>query len=162
MILTLNPTNKTDQKMKSVTNVIRVKVPAEKLWKVLTHSEHTKKYMFGCEVITDWKPGSAVIWRGQYEGASVDFVTGFVLEIQPDVKLKYSVIDPNAVYPKTPENHLNVTYLLNEVDGVTEFTVVQDGFENVADGEKRYTEVSNNGEGWNPILMEIRKIAEEI
>jgi uncharacterized protein YndB with AHSA1/START domain len=47
MILTLNPTNKTDQKMKSVTNVIRVKVPAEKLWKVLTHSEHTKKYMFG-------------------------------------------------------------------------------------------------------------------
>lgn len=148
--------------MKSVTNVIRIKAPAQKVWDVLTKPEYTKQYMFGCEPVTDWKSGSAVIWRGQYEGAAMDFVTGYVLEIQPYVKLKYSVIDPNAVYPKTPENHLNVTYLLNEVNGVTEFTVVQDGFENAADGEKRYTEVSNNGEGWNPILMEIRKIAEEI
>jgi len=30
----------------------------------------------------------------------------------------------------------------------------------VADGEKRYEETYDNGEGWNPILVEIKKIVE--
>ena len=29
-----------------------------------------------------------------------------------------------------------------------------------ADGEKRYKEAFNNGEGWNPILVEIKKLVE--
>ena len=31
--------------------------------------------------------------------------------------LKYTVINPNAAYPQTPENHLNVTYALKENGG---------------------------------------------
>jgi len=38
--------------------------------------------------------------------------------------------------------------------------VSQDGFEKAADGEKRYQDVYNNGQGWNPILVEIKKLAE--
>ena len=30
-----------------------------------------------------------------------------------------------------------------------------------ADGEKRYKETYNDGEGWNPILIQIKKIAEQ-
>jgi hypothetical protein len=54
-----------------------------------------------------------------------------------------------------------VTYQLAEVDGKTVFTVTQDGFEQAADGQKRYKETYNNGEGWNPILVQIKKLVEE-
>jgi len=44
--------------------------------------------------------------------------------------------------------------------GTTILTVTQFGFETAADGEKRYKDVHNNGDGWNPILMQIKELAE--
>ncbi len=55
---------------------------------------------------------------------------------------------------------MNVSYELSEQDGKTTLTVTQDGFEDAAEGEKRYKDVYNNGEGWNPILTEIKKLVE--
>jgi hypothetical protein len=40
-------------------------------------------------------------------------------------------------------------------------TVTQGDYSKVAEGEKRYTEAFNNGEGWNPILVEIKKLVEQ-
>lgn len=88
------------------------------------------------------------------------FVKGIVVEIQPHVLLKYTVIDPNAAMEDIPENYLNVTYQLEEQEGKTTLTVIQDGFETAADGEKRYQDTYNNGEGWNPILVQIKKLVE--
>lgn len=116
--------------------------------------------MFGCETVSDWKVGSRLLWKGHHEGQEMVFVKGFILEIKPNQLLKYSVIDPFASYPDTPENHLNVTYQLTPQNGNTTLTVTQDGFENAADGEKRFKDVSNNGDGWNPILVEIKKLVE--
>ncbi|HTF06283.1 MAG TPA: SRPBCC domain-containing protein [Bacteroidia bacterium] len=143
-----------------VTNSIAINAPVSKVWDVLVNPEQTKKYMFGCETVSGWKVGDPLLWRGSYEGKEMVFVSGYVLDIQPEKLLKYSVIDPNATYPQTPENHLNVTYELSEQNGVTTFTVTQDGFETAADGEKRYKDTHNNGDGWNPILVEIKKVAE--
>lgn len=145
---------------KVVTNTIAINAPIEKVWNALVDPNETKKYMFDCETVSDWNTGSELLWRGSYEGKEMVFVSGYVLEINAPSHLKYSVIDPNAAYPKTPENHLNVTYALSEKDGVTTLTVSQDGFEGAADGEKRYTEVYNKGEGWQPVLQEIKKVAE--
>lgn len=88
------------------------------------------------------------------------FVKGIILDIQPNRFLKYTVINPNAEMADITENYLNVTCELEEQNGGINLTVTQDGFENAADGEKRYKEVQNNGEGWNPILVEIKKLVE--
>lgn len=143
-----------------VKNSIVINATASRVWNVLTDPEETKKYMFGCEAISHWKPGSTLLWKGVYEGKEMVFVKGIVLDIQPNKVLKYTVIDPNASYPDTPENHLNVTYELNEQDRQTTLTVSQDGFENAADGEKRYKDVYNNGEGWDPMLVQIKAVVE--
>ena len=37
---------------------IEVAAPAEVLWKILTHSEFIRQYMFGCNAESEWKPGS--------------------------------------------------------------------------------------------------------
>jgi uncharacterized protein YndB with AHSA1/START domain len=144
-----------------VKNTITINADAAKVWDVLTNPGQTKKYMFGCETISDWKQGSSLLWRGTYEGKEMIFVKGYILEMVPNRLLKYSVIDPNASYPDIPENYLSVEYKLEKQNGNTILTVIQDGFEDAAEGRKRFEETYNNGEGWNPILVQIKKIAEE-
>lgn len=144
-----------------VKNTIEITADATKVWDVLTKPSETKKYMFGCETVSDWKEGSGLLWKGSYEGKDMVFVSGNIKEIDPPKLLKYTVIDPNASYPKIPENHLTVTYELLPAEGKTILTVTQDGFEHAAEGEKRYKDSYNNGDGWNQILVQIKKIAEE-
>jgi uncharacterized protein YndB with AHSA1/START domain len=144
-----------------VKNNIIINADAAKVWDVLVNPEQTKKYMFGCETVSDWKLGSSLLWKGTYQNKEVIFVKGYILEIVPNRLLKYSVIDPNAAYADIPENYLSVEYRLEKQNGRTMLTVIQDGFEIAAQGRKRLEETYNNGEGWNPILVQIKKIAEQ-
>jgi uncharacterized protein YndB with AHSA1/START domain len=143
-----------------VRNSITINADATKVWAVLTNPEQTKKYMFGCETVSDWKQGSSLLWQGNYEGKTMVFVKGYILEIVPNRLLKYSVIDPNAAYADIPENYLSVEYRLEKQNDATVLAVIQDGFEDAAEGRKRFEETYNNGEGWNPILVQIKQIAE--
>lgn len=145
-----------------VKNSIIINSDVLKVWDALTNPEQTKKYMFGCEAVSDWKAGNPLLWKGSYEGKEMVFVKGIILAIQPNSFLKYTVIDPNSSMPDIPENYLNVTYELSGENGQTALIVLQDGFENAADGEKRYKDVYNNGEGWNPVLIEIKKLVESV
>ena len=143
-----------------VKNSITISAPAVKVWDVLTNPMQTKKYMFGCEAVSDWKVGSPLLWRAHYEGKEVVFVKGKVVEIKPEKLLTYTTFDPNSTMEDKPENYLSVTYALTEKNGETIFTVTQGDYSTVAEGEKRYKEAYNNGEGWNPILVEIKKLVE--
>ncbi|WP_373513273.1 SRPBCC domain-containing protein [Persicitalea sp.] len=143
-----------------VVNSIHIDATAAQVWDVLVNPEHTQKYMFGCVTDSDWQVGSPLLWRMTHEGKEIIPVKGTILEIKPNQRLKYTVIDPSAAYHDIPENYLNVTYALEAEQGGTKLTVTQDGFEDAAEGEKRYQDVSNNGEGWNPILVQMKEIAE--
>ncbi|MEO6917381.1 MAG: SRPBCC domain-containing protein [Chitinophagaceae bacterium] len=145
-----------------VTNSIIIEANAERIWDVLTNPSETKKYMFGCETVSDWKVGSELLWRAFYEGQDTVFVKGTVLQIDAPKLLEYSVIDPNSGIADLPENYVNVTYALEPAENKTVLTVKQGDFSKVADGQRRYEETLNNGEGWNPLLVQIKAIAEEI
>ncbi|MEO6904427.1 MAG: SRPBCC domain-containing protein [Bacteroidia bacterium] len=142
-----------------VKNSIVIHANTSKVWNALVNPEQTKKYMFGCGALSDWKKESALLWKGVYENKEIIFVKGFILDIQREKLLTYSTIDPNAPIEDIPENYLTVTYhLVQESDTKTTLTVTQGDYSKVTDGEKRYKEAFNNGEGWNPILMEIKKL----
>ena len=143
-----------------VRNEITINAPASRVWDALTNPEQTKKYMFGSETVSDWKVGSPLLWKGSYEGKEMIFVKGNIVAIQPDTLLIYTVIDPNSGMEDIPENYLQVKYELKDENGKTKLIVTQSGFETAADGEKRYQESFNDGEGWSPILVEIKKLVE--
>ena len=143
-----------------VKNTITIDAPAAKVWNALTNPEETKKYMFGCETVSDWEEGSPLLWRGNYEGQEMVFVKGNIIRIEPCKFLAYTTIDPNSTIDDTSENYLTVTYELQEENGQTVFNVTQGDYSTVAEGERRYTEAYNGGEGWNPILLEIKKLVE--
>ena len=147
------------EKNLTVSNSITINAPASKVWDALTNPEQTKKYMFGCEAISDWKPGSTLLWKGNYEGKEMVFVKGNVVSIEPGKFLSYTTIDPNSSVPDLPENYLTVTYQLSETHYTTVLTVTQGDYATVADGDKRYKETVDGG-GWNPILVQIKKLVE--
>ncbi|RYZ00263.1 MAG: hypothetical protein EOO11_02230 [Chitinophagaceae bacterium] len=145
-----------------VRNTVSFEAPAARVWDALVNPDQTRKYMFGCATVSDWKPGSPLLWEMMHEGQPYVPVKGTVLAFEPCTHLQYTVIDPNAAYPDIPENHLVVTFDLRETSsGHTVLTVTQGGFERAADGARRYRDVYNNGEGWNPILAQIKAIVEE-
>jgi len=146
---------------KIVKNIIQISAPIEKVWAVLTESAYTKIYMFGCEVISIWKVGSPLLWKMKHVGQDFIPVKGEILAMDYPKLLKYSVIDPHASYPDIPANYLNVTYSLSDNKEETTLTITQDGFEGVAEEEKRYKDIYNNGEGWMPILVQIKDLAEK-
>lgn len=43
---------------------------------------------------------------------------------------------------------------------LTQLNITQGDYHKVAEGERRYQESWNDGQGWNPILEEIKKICE--
>jgi uncharacterized protein YndB with AHSA1/START domain len=144
-----------------VISSIQISAPRERVWDALTNPQQTKKYMFGCETVSDWEKGSSLLWRGNWEGKEMVFVKGNIAEIRPHEFLAYTTFDPNNQnMADVPENYLTVTYQLDPASNGTKLTVTQGDYNKVAEGEKRYQEASNNGEGWNPILAEIKKLVE--
>lgn len=143
-----------------ITNTIDIHAPASRVWNVLVDPEQTKKYMFGCETVSDWKPGSPLLWRMIHEGKELIPVKGHIRAIRPEAHLSYTTFDPHSSIEDIPENYLTVTCDLSEDRGRTLLTVTQGDYSKVAEGARRYQEAFNNGEGWSPILMQIKVIAE--
>jgi uncharacterized protein YndB with AHSA1/START domain len=143
-----------------VRSSITIQAPAARVWDALINPEQTKKYMFGCAALSDWTVGSPLIWKGNFNGVELIAVKGTVTAIRHGQFLAYTTIDPNSSLTDVPENYVTVTYTLTEKEGATLLEVTQGDFATVANGDQRYKDTYNNGEGWNPILVEIKKLAE--
>src|SRR5580698_3551383 len=116
-----------------ISNSIDIHAPASKVWNAFTNPEETKKYMFGCEALSDWKEGSPLIWKGTFNGVELVAVKGAIKKIRPGQYLEYTVIDPNnPAIPDLPENYLTVTLDLKEHDGQTLLTATQGDYSTVA------------------------------
>lgn len=143
-----------------IKNSIQINAPASKIWDALINPDKTKLYMFGCEAVSDWNLGSDLYWKCLINGKETVVVIGKVVSFEPMKRLIYTVFDPNSKMENIPENYLTVTYLLEEIEGKTYLRVSQGDYSKVAEGERRYKETYNNGEGWNPILLQIKGLVE--
>src|ERR1700684_3157414 len=139
-----------------IRNSIDIHAPASKVWHALTNPEEKKKYMFGCEALSDWKEGSPLIWKGNFNGVELIAVKGEIRKIHAGKFLEYTVIDPNnPKIPDLPENYLTVTYELADKNGTPTLTATQGDYNTVGEGADRYKH-SVDGGGWAPILEAIK------
>lgn len=149
------------EKQLFVKNEIDINAPATTVWDVLTNPQQTKKYMYGCETVSDWTVGSSLLWKGEWEGKEMVFVKGNIVSIEPNKLLTYTTIDPNnKEMEDTAANYLTVTYSLSGTDNGTHLVVTQGDYTKVADGEKRHNDAVNQG-GWSALLEKIKTIAEQ-
>lgn len=133
---------------------ITINTPADAVWDALTDPAKVKQYMFGTDVQTDWKVGSAIAWRGEWKGERYED-KGEVLALEPHKLLQMTHWSPMGGTEDKPENYHTVTYRLTERDGKTILTVKQD---NNASQEEADSMAENN---WGPVLEGIKKVAEK-
>ena len=63
-----------------------INAPPSKVWDALTKPALIKRYLFGTEVTTDWKVGSPITYRGEWQGKTYED-KGKILEIEPGKRL---------------------------------------------------------------------------
>ena len=83
---------------------IDINAPIAKVWEALITSKIIKQYMFGTEVISEWKEGSSIIWKGTWDGKPYED-KGIILKVKPMTTLQYSHFSPLLGVPDLPENY---------------------------------------------------------
>ncbi|HEU4860902.1 MAG TPA: SRPBCC domain-containing protein [Chitinophagaceae bacterium] len=130
-----------------------INASADKVWTALTDPETIKKYMFGATVVSDWKKGSKIVWKGEWEGRSYED-KGKILNLEPKKKLQYSHFSPLTGLDDIPENYHIVTIDLTEKDEQTTVTLTQD---NNADEQTK----DHSEKNWKMMLSSLKKLLEE-
>lgn len=131
----------------SYTTVLDASVEA--VWCALTEPVLVKKYLFGSLLETDWKPGSPIVWKGEFQGqAFID--KGEVLEYEMNSKLSYSYLSSWAKLDDKPENYLLVGYEVKKVSGGTELTITQTNY----DEEKK----AHSSSMWETVVDGLKKV----
>jgi len=107
------------------TATVEIDAPPARVWTALTDPAEIEKYMFGSHVVTDWKPGSPIVWEGEYEGKKYED-KGEIVEIKPARRLKVTHFSPLSGKEDVPENYHTLTYELESAGPVTRVALSQD------------------------------------
>ena len=131
---------------------ITINAPASRVWEAITNPELIKQYLYGAEVITDWKVGSSIIYKGTYQGKAYED-KGNVLKAEPEKLLLITHWSPLSGTSDSPENYHKVSYDLAAENGSIRLTISQD---NNGSEEER----EQNSNFWKMALESIKKMLE--
>jgi uncharacterized protein YndB with AHSA1/START domain len=132
---------------------ITIEAPIERVWEALTSPELIKQWFFGVDTETDWKTGSPIVHKGEYQGKPYED-KGNILQIEPPRLLIHSHWSPVSGLPDTPENYQQVSWELSERDGGTELTIRE---VNLPSEEAKATSVKS----WRMVLENLKRLLEE-
>jgi uncharacterized protein YndB with AHSA1/START domain len=129
-----------------------IQAPAAKVWEALVTPSIIKKYMFGTNVVSDFKKGSPITWKGEWEGKKYED-KGVILDLQPNRKLAYSHYSPLSGQPEKPENFHTVTIDLTDKGKQTLVALSQDN--NANEKERDHSQ-----KNWEMMLSGLKKVLE--
>lgn len=132
---------------------INVHASVSKVWDALTKPEIIKKYFFGTDTITDWKPGHPIRFKGEWQGKSYED-KGTILDVQKDRLIKYDYWSSMSGIEDKPENYVTITFKLSGKDGDVHLSLTQ---ENIPDEKTK----AHSEENWNKVLQGLKKVVEE-
>ena len=132
---------------------IGIKATKATVWKALTDPEQIKKYLFGTETVSDWKVGSPITFSGVWEGKPY-MDKGMILQIEKEKVLKYSYWSSFSGTEDKPENYANIIYALEEKNGETIFSILQDG---IKTEEAR----SHSEQNWKMVMNNLKELLEK-
>ena len=132
---------------------INIHASISNVWEALTNPEIIKKYFFGTNTITDWKVGSPIKFKGEWEGKTYED-KGTILEIQKNKLIKYDYWSSMSGIEDKPENYVIVTYQLSGGDENVNLSVLQ---ENIPDEKMK----AHSEQNWNKVLDGLKKVVEE-
>jgi uncharacterized protein YndB with AHSA1/START domain len=132
---------------------ITIGAPVARVWEALTTPELIRQWFLGVDTETDWKKGSPIVHRGEYQGNAYED-RGTILKIDPPSLQIHSHWSPVSGLPDAPENYQQVTWELSERPDETELTIKESNLpsqEAMAISEKT----------WRLVLEQLKSLLED-
>ncbi len=141
-----------NNKYKAQTSVA-IRAPISEVWKALTDPVVIRQYFMGVEVKTDWREGSPITYKGQWQGQPFED-KGKILKIEPGRRLIVDYWSSFSGLPDLPENYQKVEYNLAQQDGTVGLTITQ---EDLPSEESQ----ANSEQNWLAVLNSLKKLLEQ-
>ena len=136
-----------------VTKSVFINVDPVAVWDALVNPKKIKQYLFGTETISDWKVGSRITYKGEWQGKQYED-GGTILQLVPGKIFQSTYWSSMSGTEDKPENYATVTYELTEENGGTLLSLTQDNCK--SEEQRKHLE-----ENWGMVLEGLKKVAEE-
>ncbi len=133
-----------------VAKTVELRADPATVWNALTNPELTKQYFFGCEALSDWKVGSVLDYRCEFEGSKITVVTGEIRATDPP---RYLEVTCRGVQDGVAGEETVATYTLTPTDGGTQLSVTQGEFTD----ESKFDQ---HGSSWDLVLSGLKALVE--
>ena len=137
----------------TATTSVTIHAPASKVWEALVTPKIVKQYMFGADVESDWKVGSAIRYTGVYDGKPFE-EKGEIKQFEPKKVFQATNFSSMSEQEDKPENYALVTYRLKADGSKTKLTISQ----NNIGSEKG---VENSKTNWKGVLRSLKQTVEQ-
>ena len=101
-----------------------VNAPPAAVWKALTNASSLKQFFFGSDIVTDWRIGSPIRFRGDWKGKPYED-KGTIQSFDVDRRLAFTHWSPLSKLEDKPENYHIVSFDLRPISGGTEVVLTQ-------------------------------------
>jgi uncharacterized protein YndB with AHSA1/START domain len=136
----------------SASSSVIINASIEEVWKAITTPELIKRWFFGVDTESDWKVGSSLVHRGEWQGKPyVD--KGEIVRIDPSRLLVHTHWSDLSGKPDSPENYQEVSWALSEQDGATELMITE---HNLPSEETKAV----SEESWKTVLNNLKELLE--
>jgi uncharacterized protein YndB with AHSA1/START domain len=132
---------------------IDIQAPPARVWDALVNPELVKVYLYGAQIVSNWKVGSPIYYRGEWKGKPYED-KGIILAIEPGKLLKVTHYSPLSGLPDVPENYHVVTYAVTPAGGHSTLTITQAN-------NRDQAEVDESTGTWTTILGGIKTLLEK-
>ncbi|WP_348790074.1 SRPBCC family protein [Leifsonia sp. NPDC080035] len=134
---------------------VEVKAPRRAVWRLLTTSGSHPEILAGAEIVSDWRLGSRIVWRGEWEGRSFED-HGRVVELDDRSepwRIVLTHFSPMTGQPDVPENYHTLRFELDETPTGTLVTLDQDN-------NPTAEAAQHSSDNWDAMLRGVRTVAE--
>ena len=132
---------------------IVINAPVDVVWNAFVDPTVIRRYMFGAYVLSAWKKGGPIVWKGEWQGTPYED-KGVILALEPGRLLQYSHYSPLSGLPDAPEHYHQVTVELSARDNRTVVSLVQDN--NRTEEERAHSETN-----WALMLTTLKTLLEQ-
>lgn len=131
---------------------IEIDTSVSRVWQALTDPVMIKQYLFGTDTVSDWKKGSSITYKGEWEGKQYED-KGTIVDIVPERLLHTTYWSSMGGKEDKPENYNDVIYEVKPDGDKTIVTIVQDNIDDQAG-------VKHMEENWGIVLRGMKKLIE--
>jgi len=112
---------------KILNKTISINAPIAKVWDTLTNPDQIKRWLFGTNVISDWKAGSQILFTGNWQGK--DYTDkGTILKFEKEKTFQYNYWSGFFGLPDSSENYSVITFGLKTEDNKIALILIQSNF----------------------------------